>query len=105
MERFDADVGSARARLSRLQKFSRPLVWMLAVHVGDGVVNNSMHVIGIQAAIAKHRISEESRASFNMLFDDRMDGLLLSVGKDHGADLSAALKDSEDHGFVAYRRS
>jgi hypothetical protein len=31
---------------------------------------------------------------------DGMNGFALSVGKDHGADLSTALKDSEDHGLI-----
>jgi hypothetical protein len=73
----------------------------LAINVGDSVVDDAVHVVGIQSAIPEHGISESSRTLMDVLLDCWLNGGLLPVGKNHGTNLTPTFNDAECHSLIA----
>src|ERR1019366_6089454 len=76
-----------------------------AIYVLNGMVNDLMRVVGCQSCVGHERVAVESRASFYVLADFALQTMLLAIRYDCGANLSAALKDSHDCGFVLSPRA
>jgi len=100
MEQFDANVGAIDAPLQQRPEVLKSVGVDAPVDVLDGVIHNLMGVVASETLVGEQEVGIESRSRLNMLADLRLKSVLLPVGNDDGANLSATLKDAHDSNLV-----
>src|ERR1039458_4840413 len=100
MERLYAHIGSRDATLQQRPKVLKAVGVNAPIYVLGRVVDYLMCVFTGEAVIGKQRVSVERSSRFDMLFHFRLEDILSARTNNHGADFTAALKNSHDGGFV-----
>src|ERR1700733_10719358 len=96
MERLDANVCAAQSALEQAPKVFKIVGVHLAVHVGDGMIYHLVHVIPNETFIGWQGVSEESRASRDLLAYFQLQWLLFAAVDYGNANVSAAFENAEN---------
>src|SRR5271170_1422738 len=105
MKRFDRNIRARDAALEKRPEILKPVGMHATVNVLNGVVNNLMRVVRSESAIGEQGIGVESRTSFYMLANLRLQFMLLAIRYDGGANLPATFQDAHDGSLVLRARS
>src|ERR1035437_2423995 len=100
MERLDANVSAINAALQQAPEVFKAVGVDAPVHVLHGMIDNLVRVFTLKSFIGEQGISVESRASFDVLSDFRLQFFFLAAGNHSSADLSATFENTHDSGFV-----
>src|SRR5438067_639246 len=100
MERLYAHVSSRYATLQQRPEVLQAVGVYAAIHVLSGMIDNLVRVVSCQSFIGKQSVSIESHTRFYVLANFRLQCALAAIRNDGSANLSAALHDSHDCGFI-----
>lgn len=100
VERLHANVGSAKAALQETPEILQSVSVDLTVNVGNGMVDNLMRVVARQSLVTEHFIGIERSASVNMLLNQWLHSVLLSVTNNSGSNLSATLENPKSNCLI-----
>src|SRR5260370_18608894 len=99
MKRLHAHVGSRYAALEQAPEVLKSISVYTAIYVLYGVVNNLVRIIAGESIIRFQGIGVESRSSFNVPVDFRLQFLFLASRYHLGPNLPAALQHSHNGGL------
>src|ERR1017187_555624 len=102
MERFDADIGSVKATLQETPEVFHRVRVNIAPYVLDGVIDNRVLVIVLQAVIRLQSIAENRGTRFDALPDDWLKFFFGAGGYMTGDNLTAPLYHPK-HNLLAFR--
>src|SRR5271163_4946266 len=94
MERFDANVGSAKPALQETPKVFEIVGVNFSVHVGNGVVYHLVRVVSNKSFVGWQGVGEESRASCDVLAHFGLQRFLFAARDYVSADLATAFEES-----------
>src|SRR5271157_1201523 len=100
MERFHAHISTRQSALEKRLKVLHAVSMYPAIHELNSMVNDLMQVIIAKTLVTAHFIGEQSRAGFNVLTDDRLQGMLLPVGDYLSVDTATALQESHNDDLI-----
>jgi len=100
MKRLHANVGSRNPALEKRPEILKAVRMDAPVNILNGMVHDLMRVIRCQSFVGEQGVGVESRASFYMLANLRLQLMLLAIRYDCGAYSSTTLKDSHNGSLV-----
>jgi len=81
MERFDRNISTLDGALQEAPEVLAAIGVDFTVHVGFGVVNDVMGVVGVQPVVRQEEVSVDLRTAANVREDIGLQGLLANVGR------------------------
>src|SRR6185437_2168297 len=100
MKRLYRNIRAMQSALHQTPEVFESVCMYAATDVFNGMIYHFMLVIFIQSCVGLERIGIESRASLNVLPDQRLQINLAPFVDNLSANSSAALDESNYHGFV-----
>src|ERR1039458_1702908 len=100
MKRFDRHIGTRDAALQETPKVLQAIRVYAAIYVLRGMVNDLVRIVRCESFVGHERIGVEGCTSSHMLAYFLLQYGFTTAGNDGGANLSAALQDSHDGGFI-----
>src|SRR3989442_6751650 len=101
MERLYAHVSTRQAALQQRPEVLQAVRVYAAIHILNCMVNDLVLVFFVETFIAAHLVSEQCRASLDVLFHDWLQGVLQPIWDDLSANATATLQDSHDYSLVS----
>lgn len=100
MEGFDAHIGSLESALKQIPEAFKIVGMNVSVRILDGVVNDRVLVVGVQAFIGQQLICEDSRARFYVVTHLLLQFFLSSALYYLRANPAATLHESHNYGLI-----
>jgi hypothetical protein len=100
MERFHADVSSVQLALNETPEVLHAVSVNVAIRVLDGMINDLMFEVILQAIVRPQFVREDRRARFYVFVDVLLKFLLTSVVHNEGTNVTAALQHTHDDGLI-----
>lgn len=91
MERLDADVGSAKSALQQTPEIFHRVGVDISIRIFHSMVDDSMFVVLAQSVVGLQFVSEDYRASFNMLANVLLEFGLTAITYNLKPDLPATI--------------
>jgi hypothetical protein len=89
MKRLYRNIRARDAALQETPKILQAVRVYAAIYVLHGVVNNFVDIVSSESFVGQECVRVESRASFDMLADLRLQFMLLAIRYNCGADFPA----------------
>jgi len=100
VERLDAHIRSLDAAFQEAPEILKAVRVDAAPDVLDGVVNNFVHVGGIQIIVRRQGACVDGGTIDHMPSDQAIKGLFPTVRNYFASDFSAALQDAKDRNYI-----
>src|SRR5271157_1045332 len=101
MKRFHTHVSTSKAALQQRPEILHAVSVYAAMYVAHGMIYDSMLKFAVQTPVAARFIGEQCAPEVNVLSHDGLQGFLLSIWDDLGANTATTFQDSHDDGFVS----
>jgi len=100
MKRFNGNISSFEASFEKTPEVFESVGMDASVDVSFGVVDDLMHIFSVKPFIGQKSIGIQSRSFFHVVADFFLKQGFPSIDDNLGSDLSAALQNSHDCGFI-----
>ena len=90
MKRFHADVSARQSAFQKRPEIFHAVSVYAAIYVLNGMVDDLVLIFALQSLVTSEFIGVKHGSRFNVGLDDSVQGILMTVGNDLGANLPAA---------------